>query len=215
MKSLSTAHPGSVGGMDREAWDRRYEEKDLVWSAEPNQFLPPAVRGLEPGRALDLAAGEGRNAIWLAQQGWEVTAVDFSGVAIGKGRQIAEARGIDVEWLVSDVLAYEPEPDFNLVLIFYVHFLEPEMERLFGVARKALRPGGRLIALGHHLKNLDGGYGGPQFPQVLWTEERITPLIAGMEIVKFGERLRPVVAKPGEVIPAGTTAIDLWVDAIA
>ncbi len=201
--------------MDREAWDRRYEERDLVWSAEPNQFLPPAVARLEPGRALDLAAGEGRNAIWLAEQGWEVTAVDFSEVAIGKGRQIAEARGIDVEWVVSDVLAYAPQPEFDLVVIFYVHFLDPEMQRLFGVAREALRPGGRLIALGHHLKNLDGGYGGPQFPQVLWTEERIAPLIAGMEIVEFGERLRPVVAKPGELIPEGTTAIDLWVDAIA
>lgn len=198
--------------MDRQAWDERYGERELVWSAEPNQFLPPAVEGMPPGRALDLAAGEGRNSIWLASRGWEVTAVDFSTVAISKGRQIAENQGIAVEWVVADVLEYEPEPVFDLALIFYVHLLDPGMRRLFEVARSALKPGGRLIGLGHHLRNLDGGYGGPQFPDVLWTEERIRPLIEGMEITEFGERLRPVIAKPGEVVPDGTVAFDLWVD---
>ena len=201
--------------MDRSAWDERYAERELVWSAEPNQFLPPAVEGMQPGRALDLAAGEGRNGIWLAAQGWEVTAVDFSAVAIDKGRRVAEAQGLSLEWVVADVLDYQPEPEFDLVLIFYVHFLDPGMKRLFEVARSALRPGGRLIGLGHDLKNLDGGYGGPQVPDVLWTEERIGSLIEGMTISEFGERLRPVVAKPGEVIPEGTTAIDLWLDATA
>ncbi len=201
--------------MDRHAWDERYGERELVWSAEPNLFLPPAVDGLVPGKALDLACGEGRNAIWLASQGWEVTAIDFSTVAIGKGRQIAHAQGLDLEWIVGDILEYEPEPDFDLALIFYVHLLDAGMRALFEVARGALKPGGRLLGLGHDLRNLDGGYGGPQVPEVLWTEERIAPLIEGMAIAEFGERLRPVVARPGEEIPAGTTAIDLLVDAIA
>lgn len=199
--------------MDRNAWDERYAERDLVWSAEPNQFLPPAVEGMRPGRALDLAAGEGRNGIWLATQGWNVTAVDFSAVAIDKGRRVAQAQGLSLEWAVGDVLKYQPEPEFDLVLIFYVHLLDAGMQRLFEVARSSLKPGGRLLGLGHDLRNLSGGYGGPQVPEVLWTEERIGPLTEGMTISEFGERLRPVIARPGEDIPEGTTAIDLWVDA--
>ncbi|MEX1287114.1 MAG: class I SAM-dependent methyltransferase, partial [Acidimicrobiia bacterium] len=75
--------------MDAEQWDARYADKELIWSAEPNQFLPPAVEGMRPGRALDLACGEGRNAIWLARHGWYVLGVDFSSVAIRKAKQLA------------------------------------------------------------------------------------------------------------------------------
>ena len=71
--------------MDADGWNRRYAEKELVWSAGPNRFLAAEAADLAPGRALDLACGEGRNALWLAEQGWRVTAVDFSGVAVEKG----------------------------------------------------------------------------------------------------------------------------------
>lgn len=203
----------TVSPMDRDAWDRRYEEAELIWSAEPNQLLPPAVEGVEPGKALDLAAGEGRNAVWLASQGWDCTAVDFSTVAIEKGRRLAETQGLDVEWVVDNVLAYEPEPIHDLVMIFFVHLADTQMEQLFRVARAALKPGGRLIGLGHALRNLTEGYGGPQVAEVLWTEDRIRPLLDGMTITACEEVLRPVVAKPGETIAEGTTAIDLWIDA--
>lgn len=75
--------------MEATEWDRRYAEQELVWSAGPNQFLVEEAAGLAPGRALDVAAGEGRNAVWLAERGWRVTAVDFSTVGIDKGRRIA------------------------------------------------------------------------------------------------------------------------------
>ena len=94
--------------MDARAWDERYAATELVWSAGPNQFVESELKDLRPGRALDLAAGEGRNAIWLAEQGWEVTAVDFSLVGLDKGRaalaQRPGGRDLHVEWVHADVL---------------------------------------------------------------------------------------------------------------
>src|SRR5690348_14293140 len=104
--------------MDRAEWDRRYAGTELVWTAEPNRFVVQEVAGLPPGRALDLAAGEGRNAVWLAERGWAVTAVDFSAVGLDKARRLAAERGVEAGWVVADVLEYVPEPGaYDLVLI--------------------------------------------------------------------------------------------------
>jgi SAM-dependent methyltransferase len=96
--------------MEREDWDRRYRGTELVWTAQPNRFLVQELRGLPPGRALDLGSGEGRNAVWLAEGGWKVTAVDFSPVALDKARRLAQARGVTVDWVLADLRDYEPEP---------------------------------------------------------------------------------------------------------
>ena len=85
--------------VNRDDWNRRYEGAELVWTARPNRFLVAEAAGLVPGRALDLACGEGRNAVWLAEQGWQATGVDFSGVALGKAQLLAESRSVQVEWL--------------------------------------------------------------------------------------------------------------------
>src|SRR5690606_9077745 len=96
--------------MDSKAWDERYRATGLVWGAGPNRFVVEQTEGLAPGRALDLAAGEGRNAVWLAERGWRVTAVDFSPVAVERGRRIAAERGADVEWAAADVRACTSPP---------------------------------------------------------------------------------------------------------
>lgn len=176
--------------MDSHGWDARYEEKELVWPGEPNLFLPPIVESLTPGTALDLACGEGRNAIWLARGGWAVTAVDFSPVGIEKGRQIAG--DTSVEWVVADVTSYEAERRFDLVMIVYVHMLDDDTGNLFDRAITALAPGGTLIGVGHALRNLTEGVGGPPYPEILWTAERIAPFLKGLDIVELAERLRPV-----------------------
>jgi len=176
--------------MNSHEWDARYDEKELVWSAEPNVFLPPIVSQLEVGTALDLACGEGRNAIWLARRGWEVTGVDYSSVGIEKARKIAGATAVD--WVVADVTTYETHRTFDLVMIVYVHLDAHGMAALFTNAARALAPGGTLIALGHALRNLTEGVGGPPYPAILWTENRITPLVEGLDVVDFGEVLRPV-----------------------
>ena len=91
-------------------WDRRYAEPHLVWSAEPNRFLVEELAGLPPGPALDLACGEGRNAIWLARRGWEVAGVDFSGVAIDKAGRMAAEAGVEARFVRADLAGYVPTP---------------------------------------------------------------------------------------------------------
>jgi len=190
--------------MDSARWDQRYGASELVWSAEPNLFLPPLARSLPPGSALDIACGEGRNAIWLARQGWAVTAVDFSAVAIDKGKALAS--DVDVKWVVADVTTYEPDGLFDLVMIFYLHLPRDPLAAAFKRAVSALAPGGTLFGVVHALRNLTDGYGGPPNPKVLWSKDRIAPMLSGLHVVELGERNRYVES-------ANATAIDLVVHA--
>ncbi len=153
-------------------------------------FLPPIVEGLDVGTALDLACGEGRNAIWLARRGWSVTGVDFSAVGIEKAKRTAG--DAVVEWVVADVTSYVPDRMFDLVMIVYVHLEAADMKRLFQRALDALAPGGTLIGVGHALRNLADGVGGPPYPDILWTEDRIAPLVEGLNVVSLTEVVRPV-----------------------
>ena len=187
-------------------WNDRYEDSELVWGKGANQFLPPLVEDLAPGRALDVASGEGRNAIWLARQGWDVTAVDFSATGIDKARTLAGDTVVD--WVVGDVTAYEPEGVFDLVVVFYLHLMPSDLADAFALATAALAPGGTFFAVGHALANLTDGHGGPQYADVLWTEELIAPMVKGLTVVELGERLRPVP-------DADATAIDVVVHATA
>ena len=137
-------------GFAREDWNARYAQKELLWTAEPNRLFAAEVGGLEPGRALDVACGEGRNAVWLAERGWEVTAVDFSDVALGKGARLAESRGVEVGWVVADVLEYEPDPAaFDLVAVLYLQLPREELAR-------ALRSAVRGVALRAELSSSSG-----------------------------------------------------------
>src|SRR5437763_4390638 len=121
--------------MDRAAWDARYAATDSLWSFEPNRFLVQEAGSLAPGRALDLGCGEGRNALWLAGLGWRVTAVDFSQVALERGRAVAAERGLEIEWIPADVVEWRPPPcAFDLVALLYLH-LHPQ--RLGPVLRRA------------------------------------------------------------------------------
>ncbi|WNM39719.1 class I SAM-dependent methyltransferase [Micromonospora halotolerans] len=195
--------------MDSSAWDARYASTPgLVWSAEPNRFVVESVTGLAPGAALDLAAGEGRNAVWLAEQGWRVTAVDFSPVAVGRGRELAAGRGVQVEWRVADVTAYRPVPgSYDLVLISYLHLLAGDLARVLAAAKQALRPGGSLVVVGHDLANLTGGTGGPQDPAVLLTPEAVVDGLAGLHIRRAETARRPVPTTDGGTVDALDTVV--------
>jgi len=188
--------------MDSSTWDQRYEGSDLVWSATPNIFLPPLVEGVAPGTALDVACGEGRNAIWLAHQGWNVTAFDFSAVGIDKAR--AHAGDTNVEWIVADATSFEPTKKFDLVVIFYLHLPDVPIAQAFTHAIDALAPGGTLFAVGHALANIEHGVGGPPYPEILWTIEGIAPLLTGLNMIELEERERYVESEDA-------TAIDLVV----
>lgn len=187
--------------MDQRDWDDRYASTDLVWSAEPNRFVQDEVAGLAPGRALDLAAGEGRNAIFLASTGWKVTAVDFSEVALDKGRRLADGLGdpaaaARIEWVVADLLAYAPEPSaFDLVVLCYLQLPAPERATVLRAATGALAPGGTLLVVGHALANLAEGTGGPQDPAVLYEPADVVdafPPDAGLVVERADHVKRPI-----------------------
>lgn len=183
----------------RAAWDERYAQTELVWSAGPNRFLEEEVADLAPGRALDLGAGEGRNAIWLAEQGWNVTAVDFSEVAIDKGRTIAEVKGVSLTWEVDDLLDYEPPRSaFDLVILMYIHLPAAEMSQILAHAERGLAPGGTLLVIGHDADNIAHGVGGPQDPSILYGSDDVVRQIKELEIVRATQVLRPVTTDEGE-----------------
>ena len=174
--------------MDADAWDDRYRDAELVWSAGPNMFVEQHCGHLEPGTAIDLAAGEGRNAIWLAEQGWQATAVDFSEEGVGKARQIAERRGVTVGTEVADLTHYEPTPGgYDLVVIAYLQLVDAELTPILRRAAAAVAPGGRLVLVSHDLTNLESGHGGPQHPAVLTTPDQVVAAISGVLSVEVAE----------------------------
>jgi SAM-dependent methyltransferase len=195
--------------MDSREWDERYAGSELLWRAEPNQFVAAEIAGLAPGAALDLATGEGRNAVWLAQQGWEVTGVDFSGAGLAKARKLAEERNVTVTWVQADLLEYEPPPSsFGLVLVAYVHLDAAGLRTVLGRAAAALAPGGTALVIGHDVSNLTDGVG-PQDPALLYTPDSIADGLAGLR-VKRAERVR----RPVGTAEGTRDAIDTLVRAI-
>jgi SAM-dependent methyltransferase len=171
--------------MDRHDWDERYRTSELVWTAQPNRFLVAEVAGLTPGRVLDVAAGEGRNAVWLAEQGWDATAVDYSEVAIAKATELAASRGVGVTTIVAD--ATEPLPGtpvFDLVVVAYLQLPEPDRSAALHNAAAAVAPGGILLVIAHDETNLEHGYGGPQDPAVLNGPLAVAAALEGFDIEK-------------------------------
>ncbi|MEO7980122.1 MAG: methyltransferase domain-containing protein [Sporichthyaceae bacterium] len=170
--------------MDSSAWDERYAGTDLVWSATPNQWVEQVADGLAPGRVLDLAGGEGRNALWLADRGWQATVVDFSRAALDRARALAVQRlGAGDQRLLTvhaDLLTYRPEPEaYDLVLVVYLHLVPEARRAVLRRAATAVAAGGRLVVVAHDSTNLTAGVGGPQDPHVLYTSRTVEADLAG------------------------------------
>jgi SAM-dependent methyltransferase len=192
---LSDPHHHHEGSGHRERqdaarWDERYAATDRLWSAEPNATVAELVGSIPPGHALDLGTGEGRHAVWLARRGWRVTAVDFSVVGVDRGR--AESDGLAIDWVVADLREWEPPSGarFDLVLAAYLHLADD----VFARVRTWLAPGGSLVVLGHALRNLTEGVGGPQDARLLHTEEQLRTAATGLEVDQLREVLRPTEA---------------------
>ena len=137
---------------DEESWDARYRESDRIWSGNPNTALVREVTGLKPGRALDLGCGEGADAIWLAEQGWRVTAADISGVALDRAARQAAAAGVTerIDWQQCDLGAAFPTGTFDLVSAQFLHsFRDMPREKILRAAAAAVAPGGVLLVVGH------------------------------------------------------------------
>jgi SAM-dependent methyltransferase len=190
-----------MGGVRAAEWDERYAQSQQ-WSAGPNPLVADLLAGLPPGDAVDLAAGEGRHALWLAELGWRVTAVDFSGVGLARGRE--RPGGERVTWVTADVTTWSAPPaSRDLVLVAYLHLAQADTVDLLTRAVGWLRPGGRLLVLGHDVANIEHGVGGPQEPAILHSVERLAPVAALLDVDRC--------AQVGRETPSGT-ALDtlLW-----
>ncbi|NJP98836.1 class I SAM-dependent methyltransferase [Nonomuraea sp. FMUSA5-5] len=200
--------------MDSDQWDLRYAAKDLVWSAGPNRWVEEVAADLPPGRALDLAAGEGRNALWLAERGWSVTAVDFSAVALERARSLAGQRLGEqagrVELVKADVRDYVPEPRaFDLVVIAYLQVAQDVRRQVMRSAAGAVAAGGLLLVVAHDSDNLAHGTGGPQDPAVLYRADDVAADVdgAGLRVVRAQARARPVEGAARDAIDAFFVAV--------
>jgi SAM-dependent methyltransferase len=184
--------------MDARDWDRRWQEKALQAHGEPSSLVVDTLAELQPGRALDLACGSGRHAVWLAGRGWRVTAVDFSAEALHQAREHAAEAGADVDWVEADLVAYEPPVvAFDLVLVAYLHV--PADQRRLALARAvaAVAPGGTFLLVGHDLANIGTGAPGPTNPALLYTPADIVPELGGLEVQRSESVTRAVRLEDG------------------
>ena len=189
-------------------WDDRYAAAKLVWSRGPNVFVEEFAQDLPVGRALDVAGGEGRNALWLAERGWDATVVDFSEVALSRALQLwaerpdavhsagGQVRVQVVDLLVDDV-GYR---EYDLVLVCYLQLPTSQRRLALQSAARAVAPGGALLVVGHHSDNLTDGAGGPQDPAVLYSQADVVADLDGTGLaVRRAERVsRTVSTTDGE-----------------
>jgi SAM-dependent methyltransferase len=164
-------------------WNERYRAVDALWSSEPNVFLAELATPLPPGRALDLGAGEGRNAVWLARRGWHVTALDVSSVALGRAAARAAEEEVQVDCVEADWRDYRPAPaSLELVVISFMHPEPSERTSMFARAGEALAPGGHLFVVGVELT--DHGRRGPPDPARLYTPQRLREALRELELLR-------------------------------
>jgi SAM-dependent methyltransferase len=184
-------------------WDTRHEAGDFEGEG-PNPTLVLGASGLPRGTALELAAGSGTNAVWLAAQGWRTTAVDWSPVGLANGRAKADAAGVSVEWLERNLFDWTPPArSLDLVVIVYLHVPPDERRPIYAGAAAAVAPGGRLLVIGHDRLNATEGEGGPD-PQRLFTADEIAADLLAADPSLEVERAEVVRRVP----PPGRAPID-------
>jgi len=199
----------------QEFWDERYRSADRLWSGQPNPQLVAQAAGLTPGDALDAGSGEGADAIWLARQGWTVTAADLSEVALGRAARHAAADGDEIAqritWLHEDLLSWDPGPDrFDLVSLQFLHLPPDLFEPAYRRLAAAVRPGGTLLVVMHHADDVHANVGRPSghpglFPSA---KELTVPLDPGRwEIVVSAAVGRPATDLDGQPTTVKDTVV--------
>jgi SAM-dependent methyltransferase len=169
-------------------WDTRYAGEGFLFGEAPNAFLASQAHRLEPGRrALAVADGEGRNGVWLAQQGLAVESIDSSAVAQAKALKLAAAKGVSIETTLADLDQWAwPEAAYDVVVAIFIQFAPPDLRaRLFDRMQRALKPGGLLLLEGYRPEQLAYGTGGPSAVDNLYTEPMLRQAFAGLDIIEL------------------------------
>ncbi len=176
--------------MSSSFWDERYATDDYIFGTAPNVFLASQAGLIRSGmRALAIADGEGRNGVWLAEQGAQVLAIDVSPVALEKARKLAEERRVILEFEQADVLNWDwPEETYNLVAAIFIQFAPPpERDRIIAGIRRALKPGGLLILQGYTPKQLEFATGGPPDAANMYTADLLRKWFGDWDITHLNE----------------------------
>ena len=175
-------------------WDERYATDEYLYGTEANTFLTSVIDRIPPGRVLCLAEGEGRNAVWLAEQGRSVTAVDASPVGLDKARQLAAARGVYIDAVVADLADYPiPADHWDAIVSIFCH-LPPDLRLdLHRRSVRGLRPGGVFVLEAYTPAQLRHRTGGPPNEAMLMTLAGLRQELAGLDFVHAVECEREVV----------------------
>jgi SAM-dependent methyltransferase len=182
-RGLSDRGPGD----QRQLWDKRYAAEDYVFGIQPNAFLRAQTPRLRPGMtALALADGEGRNGVWLAEQGLAVTSVDLSAAGMAKASRLALERHVDLVTVCADLLEWEwPLSAFDLVAEIFLQVPEADRRLIHRWIRQALRPGGLVVIEAFHKRGV--GRGGPSDPDLLYDAAGLREQFDGFEIIDLRE----------------------------
>jgi SAM-dependent methyltransferase len=188
---------------DEEFWNERYRSTHRVWSGDPNPQLVAEIEGMPPGRALDAGCGEGADAIWLAQHGWDVVATDISSVALQRADEHARASdaaaAAHIQWVQADLLS-DPPPGgaFDLVSVQFMQLPAQPRTRLFTSLAASVRVGGTLLVVGHHPSDLSTGVPRPPMPERFYSAEEIASLLDDSWSVAVSEaRPRSAMTRDG------------------
>ena len=174
-------------------WDQRFGQPGFIYGSEPNDFLREQAPALPRGRALCLAEGEGRNAVYLAGLGFSVLAQDISAVGLEKALRLAAEQGVAIETSCGDLADFQPEPEsVDLVVAIWMHLPPALRARVLNRAIAALRPGGHLILEGYTPSQLALGTGGPPALELLMEPETLRGELAALELLIFAEKRRQV-----------------------
>jgi SAM-dependent methyltransferase len=177
------------------SWDERYGEEEFAYGVEPNTFLVEMVAQLPAqGSVLCLCEGEGRNAVYLAEQGYQVTAVDASAVGMAKAQRLAAERGVQIETIVSDLVDYDiPVDTFDAVVSIFCHVPKSLREKVHLQVINGLKASGMLLLEAYFPKQLEFGTGGPPMAELMMDLESLKLELEGLELLHAEEKIREVV----------------------
>ncbi|HTA09758.1 MAG TPA: methyltransferase domain-containing protein [Streptosporangiaceae bacterium] len=203
-------HHGEIE-FTQDYWDNRYLTADRLWSGRPNVQLVAQAADLQPGDALDVGCGEGADAIWLAGQGWHVTAVDVSAVALDRAARHAAAQGSElaarITWQQADLLSWDPAAaQFDLVSAQFMYLPHPAFEDMCARLAAAVRPRGTLLMVGHHPDEVRAR--GAAVADMAWSAEQLAAALDGsFEIVVAAAIERPATDADGQPIAMRDTVL--------
>lgn len=173
----------------KQFWDQRYGEPGYAYGKEPNQFLKNSLSKLKPGKLLLPAEGEGRNAVYAAQNGWEVTAFDFSQKAQEKALKLAHEKNVEIDYKLTSIDKTDLSDNyFDVAALIFVHLPKPDFEIFLQKLLKSIKPGGQLIIEGYSINQLGRSSGGPKNENLLYHPEWLKNMLSNTRIELFEER---------------------------